>query len=143
MSPKWMPPCKHCAHRFDSLLGHFAHPAHAERDRPLILPCVLANEERHVAGFGEIKMRLEERRQPVARGSLRPVAAWREFLQPGAGRGEQKLAPGPDESRKSLDEPQRIRQAAKKVRGVNDVVVAEVSAQIHGVALLELHAVAA
>ena len=123
------------------VLRHLATPAHAEGDAPLVFAGVLADEERHVAGLGEVEVRFEKGGEPFAGGALGPVSAWGEVFEPGAGCGEQELASGAHERWKALDELERIGEAAEEIGGVDDVVIAKIGAEVHGIALLEGDAV--
>jgi hypothetical protein len=103
---------------------------------------VLADEEREVLFQGEIEVLVQHGFQPVASGALRPVATRGELFQPGAGRGEQELATWFYQIRQSLNQELGISQSAEEIRRMDEIEAAEISAQMHGVALLELHSLA-
>jgi hypothetical protein len=88
---------------------------------------VFADEEGHVEAVLEGEVGAEVVLQPVEGGAVGgPGVARGEFLEPGAGGGEEELAAGVDEFWEALQAEEGIGESAEEVGGMDDIEGTEI-----------------
>src|SRR5262249_11614903 len=115
------------------------------RQAPLEFATVFADEERQIFAAGQLEVRrkdfferVQSRDAPSATlESAQPVFPRREFLEPGVGRGNDKLAAGADERGELLQTPPRLAQPVNQVCHQYYIELAQVGARVLSVTLFK------
>jgi hypothetical protein len=99
-----------------------------------------ADEEGEFFDRLEVEVGGEVFLEVVEGGTFGPELGRGEFFEPGGGGGEEETTTGFDEGGKAGEELEGIGEAADQVGGMDDVELAEVGAESHGVAGFEKNA---
>lgn len=95
---------------------------------------VFPDKEGEVVLADEIEVRGEDGLEPVEGAAAGPAVGRGEFLEPGAGRGEDEFAAGADEAGEAFEEEERVGEPADEVGGVDEVEGAQRVREVHGIA---------
>jgi hypothetical protein len=100
---------------------------------------MFTNQKGEIRGFFQVKKWRKKGLEGVKGAGFvggttaEPVLAGGEVLQPSEGGGEEELAAGLHERRKAVEKAERLREAADEIGGEDDVEVAEIGAESHGI----------